>query len=185
MTPDLDMRRITEVVGDGGGFHVRFYSPTRESAWFPTRKDGREKALSKAVRYRNKLERELGLTAKDYGARRPRKKHASSKADTGVFPSIGYKRDRFYADVLGVLNYTDEHGKAKRKQKAVSILKHGYHAAYIAALEERCNMAGHEKPIDVVVPKLTDQQIKLLLENGATRRSLIEKAVVPWTGKKA
>lgn len=179
---EIDMRRIT--VTDKG-CHVRFYSPEKEAMWFPAAAKGKERALSEAIRYRNRRERELGLTKKDYGSRRPRARHANSKADTGVFPSIGYKNNRFYADVLGVLNYTDEDGKPKRKQKAVSILKHGYHAAYIMALDARCTMSGLPRPAKVVVPKLTEEQTALLLQHGATKKLLTEKAVVPWTGQKA
>lgn len=177
----IDMRRITET---DKGYHVRFYSPVKEAMWFPA-SNGKEKALGEAMRYRNRRERELGLSKKDYGSRRPRARHANSKADTGVFPSIGYKNNRFYADVLGVLNFTDDDGKSKRKQKAISILKHGYHAAYIQALEARCKMSGLPKPAEVKVPKLTTEQTALLIQHGATKKLLTEKAVVPWTGLKA
>ncbi|MNQ65815.1 hypothetical protein D3C85_802840 [compost metagenome] len=102
-----------------------------------------------------------------------------------MFVAIGTKGKRFYADVMGVLNYTDEDGKAKRKQKAVSILRHGYHAAYIAAMQERCNMAGLPLPDKIQVPKLDDQQIDTLLQHGASVKSLTELALVPWTGKYA
>lgn len=179
---NIDMRRITET---DKGFHVRFYSPQKETMWFPVGSKDKEKVLSAALRYRNRRERELGLSKRDYGSRRPRARHANSKADTGVFPSIGYKNNRFYADVLGVLNFTDEEGKSKRKQKAVSILKHGYHAAYIMALEARCTLSGLPKPALVKVPKLTDEQVNLLKQHGATKKLLTEKAVVPWTGLKA
>lgn len=176
------MRRITVIPDEG--FHVRFYSPEKDSAYFSVKILG-DKAEREAIKWRDKREKEMGIGADDYGTRRPRAVHANSKADTGVFVAIGTKGKRFYADVMGVLNYTDEHGKSKRKQKAVSILKHGYHAAYIKALQERCIMAGQPLPEKLKVPKLTDQQIDLLVAQGATGKCLTELAIVPWTGKLA
>lgn len=180
---DSSMRRITVIPNEG--YHVRFYSPECDSAYFSVKILGEEKAEKAARKWRDKREKEMGLTADDYGTRRPRTQHANSKANTGVFVAIGTKGKRFYADVMGVLNYTDEHGKSKRKQKAVSILRHGYHAAYITAMQERCNMAGLPLPDKIQVPKLDDQQIDLLVAHGATVKSLTELATVPWTGKLA
>lgn len=179
---NTQMRRITVVPE---GFHVRFYSPEKDSAYFSVKVLGEQKAEREAIKWRDKREKEMGLSADDYGTRRPRTQHASSKADTGVFIAIGTKGKRFYADVMGVLNFTDEHGKSKRKQKAVGILKHGYHAAYIKALQERHVMAGLPLPETVKIPKLTDEQIDVLLANGATAKQLSERAIVPWTGKYA
>jgi hypothetical protein len=182
MNTNSEMRRITEVKqGASGGFQVRFYSPQTINQWFPMG-DDREAALKKAKTWRNSREREFGITSSDYGVRRPRKRHGNSKADTGVFVAIGYKGDRFYADVMGVLNYTDETGKSKRKQKAHSILKHGYHTAYLLALKDRCEMAGLPLPKEVTIPKLSSDQIDKLRQEGATLKSLTEKATVPWTG---
>lgn len=179
---NTQMRRITVVPNEG--FHVRFYSPEKDSAYFSVKILGEQKAEKEAIKWRDKREKEMGISADDYGTRRPRKQHASSKADTGVFVAIGTKGKRFYADVMGVLNYTED-GKSKRKQKAVGILKHGYHAAYIKALQERCIMAGLPLPDKIKVPKLTDDQIDVLMAHGATVKSLTELAVVPWTGKLA
>ena len=182
MNTNTEMRRITEVKqGNSGGFQVRFYSPQVANQWFPMEGD-REAALKKAKSWRNSREREFGITSRDYGVRRPRKSHGNSKADTGVFVAIGYKANRFYADVMGVLNYTDENGKSKRKQKAHSILKHGYHNAYLMALKDRCELAGLQLPETVTIPKLTADQIDKLRQEGATLKSLTEKATVPWTG---
>jgi len=178
---NTQMRRITVVPNEG--FHVRFYSPEKDSAYFSVKTLG-DKAEKEAIKWRDKREKEMGISADDYGTRRPRAVHANSKADTGVFVAIGTKGKRFYADVMGVLNYT-ENGKSKRKQKAVSILRNGYHAAYIKALQERCTMAGLPLPEKVKVPKLTDQQIDILVAHGASVKSLTELAVVPWTGKLA
>lgn len=182
---NTDMRRITEVTGDNFGYHVRFYSPEKDSHWFSGVAMGKQPALEAAKEWRDAREQELGLTEKDYGMRRPRASHANSKGDTGVFVAIGIKAGRFYADVMGVLNFTDENGKAKRKQKAVSILKNGYHAAYIKALEARHALSGLPLPDAVTVPKLSDEQIDLLLEHGATSKTLTQKAIVPWTGRTA
>lgn len=180
---NTSMRRITIIPDEG--YHVRFYSPERDSAYFSVKILGDHKAEREAIKWRDKREKEMGISADDYGTRRPRTQHASSKADTGVFVAIGTKGKRFYADVMGVLNFTDEHGKSKRKQKAVGIMKHGYHAAYIKALQERCTMAGLPLPEKVKVPKLSDEHIDILLAQGATVKSLTELAVVPWTGKLA
>lgn len=185
MNTNPAMRRITEVSGDNFGYHVRFYSPTKDSQWFSGVTLGKQKALRAAKDWRDERERELGLTEKDYGARRPRQSHANSKGDTGVFTAIGTKAGRFYADVMAVLNFTDENGKAKRKQKTVSILKNGYHAAYVKALEERHKLTGLPLPEVVTVPKLSDTQIDQLMAAGATVKSLTEKVTVPWTGKLA
>lgn len=180
---NTQMRRITFV--EDAGYHVRFYSPERDSAYFSVKLLGDKKAEREAIKWRDKREAEMGLSAADYGTRRPRITHSNSKADTGVFVSMGFKRDRFYADVMGVLNYTDENGKTKRKQYTAGIIKKGYHAAYIDALQKRCEMAGLPLPEKVKVPQLTDEQIDMLLAHGATAKSLTETAVVPWTGRRA
>jgi hypothetical protein len=177
------MRRITVVEDEG--YHVRFYGQHRDSAYFSVKLLGDEEAEKAAVAWRDKREAEMGLSAADYGTRRPRAAHSNSKADTGVFVAIGFKRNRFYADVMGVLNFTDKDGKKKRKQYAASILKKGYHAAYVEALQKRCEMAELPLPDKVKVPKLTDDQIDILLAHGATLKTLTETTVVPWTGRRA
>lgn len=179
------MRRITEVNGPNPGYHVRFYGKQPDAAWFPTKGVGSRAAVKAAKEWRDARESELGLRPEDYGSRRPREAFAASKQDTGVFVTMGVKRNRFYADVMGILNYTDADGKAKRKQRAVSILKHGYHAAYIAALKARYEFTGQPLPKKVTVPKLTDEQVDLLMANGATAKQLTACAIVPWTNKLA
>lgn len=176
------MRRITEVTGPNPGFHVRFYGKQHDAAWFPIKGVGSRAAVKAAKEWRDAKEVELGLSSAQYGSRRPRATYAGR--DAGVFVTMGVKRDRFYADVMGVLNYTDGN-KVKRKQKAVSILKNGYHAAYIAAYQARCEFTGQPLPAKVVVPKLTDEQVDVLIAHGATVKSLTERAIMPWNNKLA
>lgn len=181
--PDMSMRRITEVrTGARPGFQVRFYGDVKDKAWFSTKKLGREVALQQAKRWRNKRERELGLTSKDYGSGRPRTRHAKSKSVPGVFVSAGKRNGRPYADVVAVLNYKEE-GKSKRKQKAFSIIKYGYHLAFVYAVEARYNMIGLERPLIVEVPELDFDTQRKIVAMGASKKDLQLAAVIPWTGE--
>lgn len=185
MSTTNPMRRITEIHNTPArkGFQVRFYGPKPESNWFPIEGTARTSALRQAKRWRDQREQELGLSAADYGTRRPRTSNKRSKANIGVFASVGKKNGRFYGDVLGVLNYTED-GKQKRKQKAFSILNLGYHAAYVAAVEARCIMTNTELPDKVDVPPLDEDKRQLLLEAGATEDLLTRTAIVPWSRKR-
>ena len=181
--PDISMRRITEVsTGARPGFQVRFYGDVKDKAWFSTKKLGREVALQQAKRWRNKRERELGLTAKDYGSGRPRTSHAKSKSVPGVFVSIGNRNGRPYADVVAVLNYQEE-GKSRRKQKSFSIIKYGYHLAFVLAVEERCSMIGAELPIAIEVPELDFDQERKVISMGASKADPYTAALIPRTNE--
>lgn len=181
---EISMRRITEVSdAERPGFQVRFYTPKIDRAWFSVNELGRDKALSRAQRWRDSRERELGLSKNDYGRRRPRKAYADS-AFAGVFVSVGFRNGKFYADVIGSVNYTDDEGRHRRKQRGFSILTNGYHEAYVKAVEARCKLARISLPGEVEVPKLGSERIETIRkETKVTKVSLTRTALVPWTGK--
>lgn len=157
---NTDMRRITRT---NDGYQVRFQTQRINSGLFPSK--------AAARKWRDEQEKKLGLTAADYGRRRPRKTYGDSE-NTGAFVSCGFKAGRFYAHVLAVLNYQDEEGISRRKSKTFNIAKLGYRKAYVEAIKARCEMTNEVVPKNIEVPQLTDKHRQLMLDNGISKTLL-------------